>query len=236
MKYRWIIAALVMAASMNLSFAGCSNSPDKKESSPSIGFNELKDSEILEFTLVPDADNVTGEQIEIAYEVVSLRLINMGSEKGSVTKDDDGNCLCLKLPEEEATDETLDYLTQKGELVFRKCEGKPDENDPSGEVLLNGDHIKNAQPVFSNVTCSYCVAVEFDDKGTEKFHELSTELAGTSTLLTIWLDDEMISAQKVSDEVTDGKMIILSDLVGEDCKKLADQINSGAMPFNLIRN
>ncbi|MEG0664653.1 MAG: protein translocase subunit SecD, partial [Clostridia bacterium] len=64
------------------------------------------------------------------------------------------------------------------------------------------------------------------------------ELLNTG-VISIWMDETMVSAPSVSAVITDGKGIISGGTSGftvEDASKLARQINSGALPFKLETN
>ena len=77
------------------------------------------------------------------------------------------------------------------------------------------------------------VTLSLTSDGAKKFAEATAELAGSSTPISIWMDNEMISAPSVNAAITDGNAVITGNFTNETSKKLADQINSGALPFKM---
>jgi preprotein translocase subunit SecD/SecD/SecF fusion protein len=58
-------------------------------------------------------------------------------------------------------------------------------------------------------------------------------MAGTGESISIWMDDNMISAPTVNEAITDGSAVISGTFTAESAKSLADKINAGALPFKL---
>ena len=85
----------------------------------------------------------------------------------------------------------------------------------------------------------YYVALELNDSGKEKFAEATERLSGESPkgVISIWMDDTMISYPQVQTAITDGHAQISlggsDDATREQAITLANQINSGALPFAL---
>ena len=52
--------------------------------------------------------------------------------------------------------------------------------------------------------------------------------------ISIFMDDEMISAPVVNEAIADGKCVISGDFTSETAVQLANQINAGALPFELV--
>ena len=81
-------------------------------------------------------------------------------------------------------------------------------------------------------TNEYVVSLELEDSGKEKFAEATTRLAGNG-VISIWMDDTLISYPEVNEAITDGQAMISGGFTAETAKDLADRINSGALPFQL---
>ena len=72
-----------------------------------------------------------------------------------------------------------------GELVFKLIKGFVDE-----DIGLTGDDLARAYPGQHQTSNAFIVNIEFNTEGTRKFAEITTEIAGTSDQLAIFLDDE----------------------------------------------
>ena len=85
----------------------------------------------------------------------------------------------------------------------------------------------------------YYVALELNDSGKEKFAQATERLSQETPkgIISIWMDDTMISYPQVQSAITDGHVQILlgssDDAAREQAITLANQINSGALPFAL---
>ena len=86
-------------------------------------------------------------------------------------------------------------------------------------VMQNGD---TAEPV---------IVLEFTAEGTEKFKSLTERY--TNKIISIWLDDVMLAAPTVQAPITDGQAIVSGDFTIEEATKIANQINSGTLPYPL---
>ena len=82
---------------------------------------------------------------------------------------------------------------------------------------------------------TYGVSLKLDEAGTKKFAEYTKKLSATSPkgTISIWLDDVMISYPTVDSEITTGEASITGSFTAEQATKLANQINAGALPFQL---
>ena len=79
----------------------------------------------------------------------------------------------------------------------------------------------------------YVVALELSSEGSKKFAAATAELSGSETPISIWMDNTMVSAPSVKSTITDGHAIISGSFDADSAKRLADQINSGALPFKM---
>ena len=134
------------------------------------------------------------------------------------------------------------------ELTFRKGTDTTTDEDgnvvPSGELVLNGDDIESAQMGYlqTSETSSpeYVVSLTLKTKGkdgeksgSEKFAAATAELNNTDTPISIWMDNTMISAPRVNSVISNGQAQISGSFTAETATKLANQINSGALPFKM---
>ena len=77
------------------------------------------------------------------------------------------------------------------------------------------------------------VSLKLTAEGAEKFAEATTRLAPTRGIISIWMDDVMISYPSVQNAITNGEASISGNFDAAAAKELADKINAGALPFTL---
>ena len=109
---------------------------------------------------------------------------------------------------------------------------------PTGELVLTGDDVESASAAYdtsqSTSNPEPVVELTLKSSGTEKFSAATQELLSTNGVISIWLDNEQISAPKVNAHITDGKAVISGGFTTfAEATSLANLINSGALPFSL---
>ncbi len=99
---------------------------------------------------------------------------------------------------------------------------------------LTGEQLKNAvaQPISGE---GWEVEVEFDDRGSTAFANLTKKLAGTGRAIGIFLDNDPIStptvgAQFATTGITGGKAVITGNFSAETATDLAVQFKNGSLP------
>ena len=119
---------------------------------------------------------------------------------------------------EEIDENGSTYLYPSGitEVVLMDCSMV---NSARSEIQQNGD---TAEPV---------VLIELSSEGAERF-KILTEIL-TNRIISIWLDDVMLAAPTVQAPITDGHAIVSGNFTIEEATKIANQINSGTLPFTL---
>ncbi len=189
-----------------------------------------------------DADN---NQLDAATEIIKTRLTSLGITDNEVYSDEKSDRIIVRFPWQVGESDfdpeaAVKELGEMAELTFRKGTdsetGEDGETIPTGEIVLNGSDIASAQAQYrpnDNGEYEYLVALSLKESGTQKFAAATSELAGSSTPISIWMDNTMISAPSVNNAITDGNAVISGNFDQESSKKLADQINSGALPFKM---
>lgn len=119
----------------------------------------------------------------------------------------------------EKGDETVPESTQSAALSFL---------DLQQETGLTGKDVEKATVVFDPQTGQPQVQLQFSKEGAEMFAEITKRNIGEP--VGIFLDDMIISAPTVQQEIRDGNAVISGNFRVEDAKQLATAINSGALP------
>lgn len=196
----------------------------------------------VDVTFVPaDGADATDEQLDAALEVVKLRLASLNINDSEVYEDSENDRIIVRFPwqagEEDFDPEAaVKELGETAMLTFRVGTDTNDDGTPAGDLVLQGSDIKKAEPLRqaeTDGTYSYVVSLELTDSAAETFSAVTSTMAGTGESISIWMDNEMVSAPTVNEAITDGKAVISGDFTADTAKSLADKINSGALPFKL---
>ncbi len=97
---------------------------------------------------------------------------------------------------------------------------------------LTGKNLKSASVVFQSQGLGEPqISIRFDEEGTKLFAELTKN--NLSKTIAILLDGEIISAPTVQSEITNGEAVITGKFTLQEAKKLAQNLNTGALPLPL---
>lgn len=117
-----------------------------------------------------------------------------------------------------------------GELVFKMIKGRVDE-----DINLTGDDLARAYPGQHQGSGAPIVNIEFNGEGTRKFAEITTEIAGTSDQIAIFLDDEELIAPVAEQAITGGTAFISGrDFTIERVRDIALLLESGRLPIPIV--
>ena len=200
----------------------------------------------VDVTFAPAGDyNASDTQLDAATEIIKTRLTALGINDNEVYSDAKSDRIIVRFPWQAGQSDfdaegAVKELGEMAELTFRKgtdtAEGEDGEPVPTGELVLSGSDIKEAQ--YGEQPNDYgdlqwVVLLSLNESGKQKFADATAELKGTSTPISIWMDNNLISAPTVNDTITNGSAVISGSFTSETAKKLSDQINSGALPFKM---
>lgn len=93
---------------------------------------------------------------------------------------------------------------------------------------LSGQHLKSAQVVFDPQTNLPQVELKFNGDGAKLFADITKRNVGKT--VGIYLDNQAISLPTVQTEITSGEAVITGDFDLAEAKKLASNLNAGALP------
>ncbi len=178
-----------------------------------------------------DADET---QMEDVKGILDSRLVGQNITDYEVYPDYEHDRITIRFPwksdeKDYDPDAAIAELASTSELTFRGG------TEQTGEVLLTGKDVKRAyasyQQANSNSSRQIVVALEFNDEGTEKFKEATANYVGQQ--ISIWMDDEVISAPSVNEAIDSGSAVITGNFTSKEATSLANKINAGALPFKL---
>ena len=186
----------------------------------------------VDVTFMP-ADDVeaTDAQMTAAKTVIEDRLVGLGITDYESYVDNNKNRIIVRFPwkndEADFNPQTaIDEIGTTAKMVFRKG------SSATGEEILSGDDVASASAAY-NETEGWVVQLKFNSAGASAFATATTELAANNGTISIWLDDNNISTATVNEAITGGEAIIKGNFDQDSASTLANQINSGSLPFAL---
>ena len=186
----------------------------------------------VDVTFMPAGDvDATPEQMTAAKTVIEDRLVGLGITDYESYVDSNKDRIIVRFPwktdESDFNPQTaIDEIGTTAKMVFRKG------STATGEEILSGDDVTSANAAY-NETEGWVVQLKFNSTGAAAFADATTELAANNSTISIWLDDENISTATVNEAITGGEAIIKGNFDQDSASSLANQINSGALPFAL---
>ncbi len=186
----------------------------------------------VEAVFSPDIQDVeiTESDMESAKAVIETRLVNNNITDYEVYADNYNHQIIVRFPwaADESDFDAQSAIQELGETAMLTFCGNQDNTN----VLLKGaEDIKSASAGLDENN-NPVVQLQLTDAGTTKF-AAATETYYQQTI-SIWMDDEMISAPTVNNIITTGMATISSsDMTADDAIDLANKINAGALPFAL---
>ena len=186
----------------------------------------------VDVTFMPADDvDATDEQLAAAKTVIEDRLVGLGITDYESYVDNNKDRIIVRFPwksdEADFNPQTaIDEIGTTAKMVFRKG------SSATGEEILSGDDVASASAAY-NETEGWVVQLKFNSTGASAFADATTELAASNGTISIWLDDNNISTATVNEAITGGEAIIKGKFDQDSAATLANQLNSGSLPFAL---
>jgi len=171
-----------------------------------------------------DGSAITSDKMTSTVAALKNRVDSLGVSEATVTQQGD-NRIRVQIPSIQDQQEALDMIGKTAQLQFK---------DPSGNVILTGDHVSSAKAVSqknSSGVEEYVVSLKFDEEGTKLFADATQKYLNQT--ISIVLDDETISAPTVNATITNGEAVIEGMKNSDEAGKLANLISGGSLPVKL---
>lgn len=166
--------------------------------------------------------------LEGTVSALRTRLTNAGFTEANVAVQGTDRIL-VEIPDVDDPEEVARIIGTPAHLEFR---------DPNGEVVVEGKDIQAAGVQYANDEKTlYGVGFTLNAEGSKAFENATREFIGQS--ISIYLDDELISAPTVQTVISGGSGIITGSKSesSEDsynwARNLAMLIQSGALPMDI---
>ncbi|KKQ36912.1 MAG: Preprotein translocase subunit SecD [Candidatus Roizmanbacteria bacterium GW2011_GWA2_37_7] len=196
-----------------------------------------------------DTKNISSQDLEdalnAARDVIERRVNLFGISEPAVRTIKSGDIyrISVDLPGVNDVAQASSLIGQTAQLHFKTQSTKDEESkDPEStesagialfnlrqETGLTGKNVKKASVTFDQQTGQPQVALEFTKDGGTMFAEITKN--NIQKQVGIFLDDILISAPTVQQEIRDGNAVISGNFTTEGAKQLAVAINSGALPL-----
>lgn len=184
-------------------------------------------------TFKANADNPTDAQMDIVEGIFNTRLTGAGYTEARISRDNGGQ-ITVEIPSVTNTDEAANLLGSTAKLTFRNADG---------ETVLDGaTDIKDAEYQYGQATETSAAAeayvlVTLKPEAVSKFANATREAVARTAegknYISIYMDEQEISAPRVQSEINAETCIINGDFTPETAQTLANQIKSGQLPFDL---
>jgi preprotein translocase subunit SecD len=180
------------------------------------------------------------EELNQAKSVIEHRLDSKGVMDRVVAVDQVKKRITVQIPLKKGTTiedpgSTIDDLGKMALLTFREIDETKSASGTtvpvSGDPILEGKNVKSAKYQHNPQTGGHDVALVLDSEGTKKFADATARLIGKR--IGVYMDEMLLSAPKVNVAITDGQCVIEGQSTLEEAVRLAQDIQSGAMPFKL---
>lgn len=180
--------------------------------------------------------NASKTEMDAAKAIIEQRMVDLSITDGEVYADYQKHRVMVSFPwqageEDFDPEEAVAELGDTAVLTFRNGTEETSEEIMSGKNVTKAE-ARQTTDSDTNKT-EYVVALELDSEGTKAFADATTALAPTKGKISIWMDDQLLSAPAVQEDLTDGKCTISGKFTYESAKALADKINAGSLPFKL---
>lgn len=209
----------------------------------------------VESTFSPaTSKKATTAQMDSAESIIKQRLISQNITDYEVYTDYNSDRIIVRFPWKNGEkdfdpEEAIQELSATALLTFREgdeytttstgSDGQTIYKTPKGttasNIILQGSDVVSAKPQMvqdsSTGSYNYEVDLELSESGATKFADATQKLKGQ--VISIWMDDERISAPTVEAVITNGKCSITGKFTAAEASSLANKINAGALPFKL---
>jgi len=160
-------------------------------------------------------------QMDSTVTIMRNRLTSAGYTEANITRQGSDR-IRIEIPDVQDPNEILEIVGTPAHLTFL---------DPDGNVIMEGKDITVASPMMDSSDSSYYVYFELSEEGKAAFAEATAAHIGE--VISIVLDDTVISAPTVQTAITEGSGQITGQFSQEEVVNLANLIMSGALPLDI---
>ena len=182
---------------------------------------------VLEAQTTPTIAKITPEMMDSLQFAIENRVNKLGVAETVVQRQGEKR-LVVEIPAVKDLNQAKKFLGETAELAFKK-----ELVENSGQWVdtgLTGNDLNRAN-VGTSSSGQWVVELEFNDKGTKKFADLTQQLVGKP--MAIFFNGELKSAPVIREAIIGGHAQISGGDNGfpyEEAKEMVDLLNAGALP------
>lgn len=184
---------------------------------------------VLEAQTTPTVAKITPEMMDSLRFAIENRVNKLGVAETVVQQTGDKRLL-IEIPNISDLSKAKEFLGETAELDFKK-EGTPINGKQTWiSTGLSGKDLSKSI-LSTSQNGQWVVDLQFNDKGTRKFADLTTNLVGKP--MAIFFNGELQSAPVIREPIISGNAQISGGDNGfqyEEAKKMVDLLNAGALP------
>lgn len=165
-------------------------------------------------------EEVDRDALQRAMTIIRSRVDELGVTEPVIQREGDRR-IRIELPGVEDQAQALETIGRTAMLNFES---------PDGETILTGEDLDTAR-FTRGAYNDPLVELEFDAEGREKFAQATQEHMGE--VISIYLDDELVSAPVVQEVITEGNAVISGIESRDEAVHVALMLRSGALPVEL---
>ena len=228
---------LILAVCLVMCLAGCGNNStedkakDSKASAESAvtSAEESKFNSYILYSCANAADDAELDKIGDALDSRYSKAFEGSNHE--IEKNYEKKEIKLDFDYAEGVEDFAETSTLANIVKFKKGE------DKSGEIVLTNENIESCEKQIyvdaGDGSEHWVISIQFDDEGKQLFADATTELSEKKMPISVWLNDEMISAPNVNEPIVDGKCQISGDFDEEKATELAEKIAMKPLPFDI---
>lgn len=212
------VLVLLVALAVGFSYQPLTNS----ETGIPLGL-DLRGGVHLVLQAEPGADGaaITNEDIDKAKAIIENRVNELGISEPVVQADYDKKRVIVDIAGIQDPDKAVNVIKTTAKLTFR---------DPSGNIVLEGDQLKDARAGTSQGG-KFVVNISLTSEGAVKFKDLTTQYIGQR--IGIYLDEKILTNPTVQVVIADGQAEITGYESLEAAANDAMLMRSGSLPVSM---
>ncbi len=184
---------------------------------------------VLEAQTTNNIAKITPEMMDSLRFAIENRVNKLGVSETVVQQTGDKRLL-IEIPNVSDLSKAKEFIGETAELKFMQEAKAGVEDGKWIETGLSGNDLSRAN-LATSANGQWVVELQFNDKGTKKFADLTTKLVGQP--MAIYFNGELQSAPVIREPIIGGNAQISGGDNGfeyEEAKKMVDLLNAGALP------
>lgn len=185
---------------------------------------------VLEAQTTDTIAKITPEMMDSLRFAIENRVNKLGVAETTVQQVGEKRLL-VEIPNVSDLSKAKEFLGETAELEFKKAGKAMSGEEEWITTGLSGKDLSRATLSTNSTNGEWVVDLEFNDAGTKKFADLTTQLVGKP--MAIFFNGEMQSAPVIREPIIGGRAQISGGENGfqyEEAKKMVDLLNAGALP------